>query len=284
MRDYGKISTSIWNSQKFRALPDGDSRLLYFYLHTCPHVNSVGCFVLRDGYAAEDLGWDVERYRRGIETLSKALLIQFEPNEKLVRITNFLRFDPFSNINHAKGAVKLALGLPDCGVKLLLLHEIQKIIDEKFTGKLPEIAKGIETLSNGYRTPEPEPEPYSVSKDTGASAPQLPLDANERQEKVDPDKVMFDTGIAVLGDGGVPEAKARSMIGKWRKQHGDEAVMSAIGRCRREAPSSPIEFIQGCFRFQKSKSGPEPGDTRTNSRGEEQVYTNHVDGWMTVRE
>jgi len=267
MRDYGKISTSIWNSRKFRALPTDDSKMLYFYLHTCTHVNSVGCFILREGYAAEDLGWDRERYQKGIETLSEGGLIQYDDHEKLVRIVNFFRFDPFANVNHAKGAVKLALALPDCHLKVLLLKEISGV---KFADKLPEIANGIETLSKQYRTPEPEPEPepYSEAEASGADAPH-----------VDPTKVLFDSGVRILGNAGISAAKARAILGKWRKDHGDEAVIAALGKAQREGAVDPVAFCEGVFRFTKSNRGkPLDGETRTLDDGTLQTYS-AFDGW-----
>ena len=68
MRSYSRISITIWRSRKFRSLPSDDPRLLYFYLHTCPHINSTGCFVLPEGYACADLGWPSDRYRAALDT------------------------------------------------------------------------------------------------------------------------------------------------------------------------------------------------------------------------
>ena len=84
MRDFAKISCSIWHSRKFRSLPNDDCRLVYLYLHTNPHVNSLGCYVLPFGYAIADLGWnDMEtdpiRYRDCIEALCDYGLIGFDP-------------------------------------------------------------------------------------------------------------------------------------------------------------------------------------------------------------
>lgn len=149
MRDFGKISTTIWNSEKFRSLPTDDGRLLYFYLHTCPHVNSVGCFVLREGYATADLGWSVERYRNSIETLSHTHLICRDKVSETVLIEGFFRFNAFANPKHAKGAIKIALGLPDSPVKLRLFIEIQSLKHADH----PEVASTIDTLSKRY--PEP---------------------------------------------------------------------------------------------------------------------------------
>lgn len=167
MRDYGKVSTSIWNSRKFGKISD-DARLLYLYLHTCPHVNSVGCFVLKDGYATADLGWSVDRYLEAMDSLSKAYLVGMDRAENLVRIVNFLRFDPFTNPKHAQGAIKIAVSLPDSREKLNALNDIA---DCRFSDESDILHREIDRLSKGYRNPEPEPEPEpEFASLTGAPA------------------------------------------------------------------------------------------------------------------
>lgn len=164
MRDYGKIKTSIWRSDKFQSLTDHTDQLFYFYLHTCPHVNSVGCFVLPLGYAVEDLGWEKSRIDRAIEALSEALLIAYHKPSKTLRIIDYLTHDPISNGNHAKGAVKIAMGLPDSPEKLIVFNELassrfveRDTLTEKIEALSIDLSKG---LSDPYRTPEPEPYPY----------------------------------------------------------------------------------------------------------------------------
>lgn len=130
MRDFAKISCSIWHSRKFRSLPNDDCRLVYLYLHTNPHVNSLGCYVLPFGYAIADLGWnDMEtdpiRYRDCIAALCDSGLIGFDPAESLVRIVDFLKHSPFSNEKHAKGAIKILYGIPDCAEKRILISDLQ---------------------------------------------------------------------------------------------------------------------------------------------------------------
>ena len=190
MRDYGKVSTSIWNSRKFGKVSD-DARLLYLYLHTCPHVNSVGCFVLKDGYATADLGWTVERYLEALDRLSKAFLVGFDRAENLVRVVNFLKFDPFTNPKHAQGAVKLALALPDSQEKINVLKDISQC---RHAENLGILHRELDRLSIGYRNPEPEPEPEpefpSVTSEQNFEmeneAPAPPAKPkSERQEVID---------------------------------------------------------------------------------------------------
>lgn len=65
---------------------------------------------------------------------------------------------------------------------------------------------------------------------------------------VDPTKVMFDSGIAMLGLKGIPPAKARPILGKWRSQHSTEAVIVALGAAQREGAIDPVSFIEKCLR------------------------------------
>ncbi|SFK44140.1 Uncharacterized conserved protein YdaU, DUF1376 family [Sphingomonas sp. NFR04] len=76
----------------------------------------------------------------------------------------------------------------------------------------------------------------SVSKDTGAEAPP------------DPVKELFDTGVALLTGTGTPPTKARSVIGKWRKEQGDAQTLAAIVAARDHGVSSPVEWITARFR------------------------------------
>lgn len=154
MRDYGKISVSIWGSQRFQSLTDA-AKLFYLYLHTCPHVNSIGCFRLPKGYAYEDLGWDIEDIDRAIEDLCKALLIEWNETEKLVRIDKFLVHSPITNLKHGKGAAKLALGLPDCELKQKIINELRA---DKYCSELPEMAVSNTPIDSPMHTTETETE------------------------------------------------------------------------------------------------------------------------------
>ncbi len=163
-RTYGKISTSLWNSRKFRVVKDPLTRLVYLYLHTCPHVNSVGCFVLRDGYAADDIGIDVKGYRKAIDTLSKANLIAFDADENVVRIIDFLRHDPFTGPKHALGALRIAAQLPECSEKRNLFNELR-------AGPFGNLVAKIDTLSIPYPDGIDSPEPRTLNPEPQKDTP-----------------------------------------------------------------------------------------------------------------
>lgn len=294
MRDYSKISTSIWNSRKFASVGD-EARLLYLYLHTCPHVNSVGCFVLKEGYATADLGWASEPYRKGIETLSKAGLIGFDPLESLVRLVNFLEFTPFSNVNHAKGSIKIALALPDCKEKLLLLQDISRL---RFADNDRNIAKGIETLSKPYRTTETQTETQTdkervlseTSSDLVGEPCSMPPKANSNKAEG------FDQFWEVW-----PNKNAKQSAEKaWKKLSLEDRRLACSAvrdgwyqKWRRSWPNAsdilPSTFINGKrWNDQFGISGgassrPTVGDRRDHPKtGRPQEFAGGHEGWLDV--
>lgn len=101
----------------------------------------------------------------------------------------------------------------------------------------------------------------------GASAPSLT-------------QVIFGKGLDVLQQLGMPQQRARTMLGKWRKEFSEEQVIAALSRCEREQPLDPIEFMQGCFRYQAKRAEPEYGQYRQNpTTGHKEVFLGGDMGW-----
>ena len=174
MRDYGKISTSIWQSKKFTGLKSDDLRLFYFYLHTCLHVNSIGCFRLPIGYITADLKWTDRATHRAIDALSKARLIEWDCEEEVILIVKFLDESPITNKKHAAGSAKLALGLPECQLKHKVIQELQK---DKFAKDLSEWNGYVYPYDSPMDTTETETEPETEPDNT------LVVSKNDEKEK-----------------------------------------------------------------------------------------------------
>lgn len=88
----------------------------------------------------------------------------------------------------------------------------------------------------------------SEDKSSGVSPPIL-----------DPVKVLFDSGIAILAAAKVSEKQARSMLGKWRRDHGDGKVIEALHRAQVEAASEPVAFIEALLRKIYTPTNGPPG-------------------------
>lgn len=116
MREFNKVSSTIWNSRKFQGLPRSEAgtlaRYLYLYLITCPSNNSIGCYVCNHGYIIADTGLSEKQIMEGLELLESADLIQYDLDESLIRICNWLTFNPICNRKHGIGAVKIWHSLP----------------------------------------------------------------------------------------------------------------------------------------------------------------------------
>lgn len=105
--------------------------------------------------------------------------------------------------------------------------------------------------STGVGTPVPtnhnhnhnHKEEDSVAKATGAEAP----------NPVDVVAVIFGTGVDLLTAAGSSDRQARSIIGKWRKEHTDGTVLAVLARCQVHRPSDPIEWISGALRAETTQ-------------------------------
>lgn len=98
--------------------------------------------------------------------------------------------------------------------------------------------------------PEPDTDTLDDKSSNGAAAP------------IDPEKVMFASGRKLLADAGIAPKNAGALLGKWRKDHGTEAVIAALGRAQREGAIDPVAFIEGCFRFRAKTATPADGEVR----------------------
>lgn len=103
------------------------------------------------------------------------------------------------------------------------------------------------TASNTAPNTAPTHDQHTKEKDNNSAKAGAPFGA------ADPTKVLFDAGISILGQAGIPSGKARSLIGKWRSLHGEAAAIAAIGKAQREGAIDPVAFIEGCFRFSAKK-------------------------------
>jgi hypothetical protein len=63
--------------------------------------------------------------------------------------------------------------------------------------------------------------------------------------------IIFDQGRKYLERNGVEERQARSMLGRWRRDFGEEALLNALRKAHRQSVSEPISFITAALRTPK---------------------------------
>lgn len=100
----------------------------------------------------------------------------------------------------------------------------------------------------------------------------------------DPAKVIFDGGKRLLAAAGIPASKAGALLGKWRRDHGDDALIAALGRAQREGAIDPVSYLEGCLRFKaKTANHPEIGSIREVG-GVRKQYAGNGAGWLVLHE
>jgi hypothetical protein len=146
---------------------------VWFYLLSCPHGNSLGCFVLPTGYMMADLGWDEETVSKHVRELVSNGFIERDERSFLTVIIGWWGHNTIENGNVAKGAVKAIKALPRCELLSRFLKDLNvfpnvfpNVLANELRNEFPNgIPNGIET-----KKPEPEPEP-EPKHSVGADAP-----------------------------------------------------------------------------------------------------------------
>jgi hypothetical protein len=67
--------------------------------------------------------------------------------------------------------------------------------------------------------------------------------ASAAEPAADPVKEVFDLGVSILVASGTDEKRARSLLGKWRKERGEAKVLTALLECRTKGVSEPVVWL-----------------------------------------
>lgn len=123
--------------------------------------------------------------------------------------------------------------------------------------KFIEIIEENDDASKSLASARPEKETEnreedSVANATGAEAPKLPT-------AIDLKAAVFSSGVPLLMGAGITEKNARSMLGRWRSDYGDGAVLDALSSATAESPSEPIPWIR---RTLEARNGRQPNNQR----------------------
>lgn len=131
MRKFTKVSPALWNSPRFKGLASAEARLAYMYLLTCSHQNITGCFWLPDGYACNDLRWDVEQYKTARDELQLAGLILFNQDEEFVWIERWFQHNPPMNNAHLIGVQNEIENIPCERLKEVCIQSLEAFLKAK---------------------------------------------------------------------------------------------------------------------------------------------------------
>jgi len=127
---YQRIFTHFWHDEKIRQLSE-DGRLLFVYILTSPHSNSLGLYLLPKQYILADLGWDTKRLSKPFNELLDKLLIGYDEDKSLVLIWNQLKHNRLENGKQIMAGMKIAATLPTSYLFSELIPLLRKYVKPK---------------------------------------------------------------------------------------------------------------------------------------------------------
>lgn len=176
MRDFGKVKSSIWMSEKFTKLQADLDRLLYIYLLTNQHGNALGCYRIHIGYMIADLDKSEAEILEAMTRCQKSGLIEYDTVSKMVFIHDFLLHSPPSNQSHAKKIFSDTVSVTNEKFRFLLLRDISKACKGAKWQMTKEIKEELDTLSTRWGTPTPTE--TQTQTQTNASKEACPVPEN----------------------------------------------------------------------------------------------------------
>jgi len=170
MARYRKVSILIWNDEKFRKLSD-DSKLLFIFLLTHPHMTSIGGMRATQAGIGSELGWDARRTSKAFaEPLAKGMAWIDESASCLI-LPNFIKHNPPENPNVITSWIAMFEQIPECEIRTRLFQRISEYgstLEDKMRKAFERVA---ECLSAPVATPEPFPFPEPLPEPEPPSEP-----------------------------------------------------------------------------------------------------------------
>jgi DNA-binding transcriptional regulator YhcF (GntR family) len=128
---------------------------------------------------------------------------------------------------------------------LIRLREEGMITADTISGRTQITLSNYEKYQHPARSDNAAPTQRKRTKEEGYKDTSV---SEETAVRKDPASLAFDDGVALLRRAGLSADRAHGLMGKWRRDHGDAALVAAIGRAAREGAIEPVAFIEGCLR------------------------------------
>ena len=174
---YQNIHSQIWIDEKFIEL-SSDGKMLFLYVMTSPHSNTIGIYVLPKMYMACDLGWDLKRLSKPFRELLDKQMVLYDERVNLLCVKNHVKYNPIENENQSKSASKILDELPKSHLFQILLEQLNKQYHEPLRKRLAERYAKPETETETETETPPTP---SRGKADGFTPEKLALLWNEKK-------------------------------------------------------------------------------------------------------
>jgi len=146
MRDYSKVSTSVWHSKRFKSLSD-KHKLFYLYCLTSQKCNSCGCYSNHTGYMMVDLDWEIEDIKEAIMCVEKTGLIGYDETEYTLYLHRWFDYNPPTNPKHASKVFSDTLSIPSKKLRELCILELWRFLEGTTWKVNPIIKEEVDRVS-----------------------------------------------------------------------------------------------------------------------------------------
>ena len=164
----------------------------------------------------------------------------------------------------------------ECGVGYQVVRTLfKRLKTEQMINAEVMHGKNVITLCNYEKYQEPT-KPNNAAPNATLTQDQrtkeqgnktLPTEGPSASPVPDMMKVMFDGGVSLLGQAGIPEGKARGILGRWKKGHGAPKVIEAIASAQRNGAIEPVAYITKVLKDDKAGSAQVKADGSVNLMG-----------------
>lgn len=249
MRDYAKVSPKMWHGKTMKELrkcPEG--LVVGLYLMTSPQSNMLGLFMQPLMYMAYETGLTLEGASKGLKHCIEAGFCSYDEASEFVWVHEMAKYQIADELKasdlRCKGIQKEYDGLPDNPFLGPFFDRYAEAF--KMTNRRPEQAP-CKPLRSQEQEQEKEQE-RTEGKPSGGKPP-------SEQSKTE----LWRSAVSLLNGQGMPEAQARSFVGKLAKDYPEgDTVLDAVRGAVTEQPADARAYLKAtCQRLagERKRSG-----------------------------
>jgi len=151
MKRYRKVSTIIWNDEKFRNFSD-KGQIVFLFLMTHPHMTNLGAMrATLEGLAKEYGKWPLKAFAEAFREPLRKGMVEYDEKASFVGLPNFLRHNPPESPNVIRSWGKCWDDIPECLLKVQLAKRVKAFAE----GLTEGFREAFESLPKDFRKTMP---------------------------------------------------------------------------------------------------------------------------------
>jgi hypothetical protein len=180
---YAIIQCHFWDDERIWPLSPF-AKLVFAYLLTNKHGNSIGFYVLRYGYGVSDMNIGDAKFDEGFKELLQKGLIYWDRENSLLLIKNYLKHNPIYTEKQAAGGGSLLLSLP----RSHLTKEFLQILEDPAImscGNNHFLVDAVRRAMEKLDAEPAKPIPTSEEKKGPEESPRPPEKSGPKREEIE---------------------------------------------------------------------------------------------------